>query len=211
MKKMMVIGLCLISIMLLGCEGEIEFEVEDSERDIPEIIKEVAEPESEVIKSKLDPELEPKQEPKLVINKELKICLETSECEWNQVCLNGACGNLLETLSESYEIEEGCQLCNYKKIELETSDKQVLSVSPGEGSYTYAGALAWKSKKGPDYCEGEKNVLVPFQIKKKGSGKVLSDEYISVKVGETSEVLKHPTVKSLAFTLKVKSVEEVCS
>jgi hypothetical protein len=138
--------------------------------------------------------------------KEKTGCEVNADCEWGTFCIDTKC----QKIDDLY-VTEGCESkCNFNSVVIETSDKQTFTLNRGQGDYTAAGAVEWTLASGPDYCKGD-DILVPVKIKKKNMGKVISEEYTVVNVGETSKVIKHPTIKSLAFTFNVKSVNEECS
>jgi hypothetical protein len=133
-------------------------------------------------------------------------CTVNADCEVGNFCIDGECG----TIADIY-MTEGCtEKCNFDSVVVETSDDDTFTLNRGQGDYTAAGAIEWTLSSGPDYCKGEK-VIVPVKIEKKNLGKILSEEYVTVIAGETSSVIKHPTMSSIAFTFKIKSVNEVCS
>ena len=137
---------------------------------------------------------------------ELIICQVNSDCEWNKLCIDEKCG----TIDDLY-VTEGCtEKCNFNSVVVETSDGDTFTLNRGQGDYTAAGAVEWTLASGPDYCPGSDDIIVPVKIKKKNIGKIISEEYRTVLVGKTSKVVTHPTIKSIAFTFRIKSVNEVC-
>jgi len=108
--------------------------------------------------------------------------------------------------SNNPECANGCAV---QKVHLKTSDGEEYTLPPGQGSYSYAGALEWKILPVPEYCTAGK-AMVPFQFISKTTGKVLGEETVTVAVGEKSKVVTHPTVQRVAFTVEVVSVEEKC-
>ncbi|MEK6905582.1 MAG: hypothetical protein AABX24_04230, partial [Nanoarchaeota archaeon] len=80
----------------------------------------------------------------------------------------------------------------------------------GQGSYTAAGALEWKLLKTPDYCQGE-NPLVAVNLIKKTTGKLFGEQVFTLHKGDTSEVVTHPKVKSVKFTVTLVDATEECS
>ena len=133
-------------------------------------------------------------------------CTDNSECSGGKKCIDGSC----KLIQELYN-KEGCtKLCDFKTAQMTTSDEEDVNLKRGESTYSYAGAISYQLLSGSDYCEGEE-VVVPIQIKKITTGKVLNTQVVTVKVGEKSEVITHPTVKRVKFTLEVKSIEEECS
>ncbi|MEK6939742.1 MAG: hypothetical protein AABX31_03360 [Nanoarchaeota archaeon] len=100
--------------------------------------------------------------------------------------------------------------CSITGVKVETSDGESYDLALGQGSYTAAGALEWKLMKTPDYCQGE-NPLVAVNIIKKTTGKVVGEQVLTLHKGETSEVVTHPTAKSVKFTAMLADVTEKCS
>lgn len=135
-------------------------------------------------------------------------CTHNDNCTWGEHCIEGRC----QILADFYKTEDDgeCKKCNFNNIEILTSDGETYTLSRGQGSYTAAGALDWTILSGPDYCSGEE-IIVPIEILKRNYGEIFSDEVIMLKVGETSDVITHPIVQRVAFTLTVISANEVCS
>jgi len=133
-------------------------------------------------------------------------CKVTQDCAGNLRCINNVC----TTVAELYETE-GCeQTCNFNQVVVETDKGDSYTLSRGSGSYTAAGAIEWKLVSGPDYCNGDE-VIVPIQLIKKQTGEVISKEMLTLNPGETSDVITHPNIASVSFTMTVKSVNEECS
>jgi len=132
-------------------------------------------------------------------------CLFNEECG-EKKCIEGICS----TMAELYEHGECLTKCNFDSATFLTSDGQELSLNRGQSTYTAAGAVAWKLLSGPDYCQ-DSEVVVPVELEKLNLGKVLGNEVITLKVGERSPVITHPAIKSIQFTLEVKSIAEECS
>ncbi len=131
-------------------------------------------------------------------------CTDNSECVWEEQCIDGSCGKI----TELYETE-GCDIkCNFDNIEIETSDGDLFTLSRGKGDYTGGGAIEWVVSSGDDYCQGEE-IIIPVKIIKKNYGKMISEEYVTVGVGEASQIITHPT-SSIEFTFEILSVEETC-
>ena len=193
MKKIIISLVILGAVLLAGCEEEVlpaeeilaEEQVLETETGLPD-------PEEELILDLPAPVIEN--------------CTHNENCTQGKLCIEGTC----QILAELYELQEGCIKCRIKSVDLTTSDGDSYSLSPGQGSYTAAGALDWTILSSPSYCRGDE-VFVPINILKRNYGLVFSDEVILLKEGETSKVIKHPSVKSVAFTLTVKNVEEACS
>lgn len=133
-------------------------------------------------------------------------CTTNMNCSEGKFCIEGNCG----TIAELYETE-GCEKkCNFGSIVVTTSDGETYPITKGQGSYTAAGALQWKVDSVPDYCPMEE-VIAPIDIKMVNYGNVLRQYYLTLKEGETSEVMEHPVVPNIKFTVTLKSLEEKCS
>ena len=145
----------------------------------------------------------PAEEPTPAINLS---CTTNNNCSEGKVCIERSCG----TLAELYKTEGCDQKCNFGSIVVTTSDGETYTITKGQGSYTAAGALQWKVESIPDYCRQE-NVAVPFEVKMVNYGNVLRQYYVRLHKGETSEVMEHPVVPNIHFTLTLKSLEEKCS
>lgn len=134
-------------------------------------------------------------------------CADNLQCGSGKLCINGVCG----ALSEIYRGSEICdKKCNYYALQVVTSDGETYNLKPKRGSYTAAGALEWKIMEAPQHCNGEQTVI-PVSIIRKAPGKVLSEEVISLHKGEASPTLTHPNLPNLSFSLKIESVNELCS
>jgi hypothetical protein len=132
-----------------------------------------------------------------------KTCVDNSECA-GEKCIDGVC----QALVELYETD--CvNKCNFNKAEVLTSTGRIVKLNRGQSTYTEAGAIAYKLLSGPDYCQGSE-VVVPIEVTKASLGKVLQKQVITVGVGETSEVITHPKIARIQFTVKINSVEEQC-
>lgn len=133
-------------------------------------------------------------------------CTHNENCEWNELCIETKC----QKLETFYEVDDTCKRCKFTKVEILTSDGETYNFAPGKGSYTAVSALEWNIISGKEYCQGTKPII-PINILKRNYGKIFSDEVILLQEGQTSDIMTHPTVKSLAFTLKIVKVEESCS
>lgn len=143
----------------------------------------------------------PKPEPV----REVVGCEYNSDCQEGLLCINKEC----KTLASFYKTD--CtNKCSITAVKVKTSDGEEYDLSLGQGSYTAAGALEWKLLKTPDYCQGE-NPLVAVDIIKKTTGKVVGEQVLTLHKGDTSEVVTHPTVKSVKFTATLADVTEKCS
>ncbi len=134
-------------------------------------------------------------------------CTDNLQCGSGKLCINGACS----VLADIYQGSEICdKKCNYYALQVITSDGETYNTKPKRGSYTAAGALEWKIREAPEHCNGEATVI-PVSIIKKAPGKVLSEEVITLHKGEASKTLTHPNLPDFSFSLKIESVNELCS
>ena len=133
------------------------------------------------------------------IASEVKSCTFTSDCPSGKECINQQCGQLFEGICP--------QKCQFTKIDASTSDREKYTLTPGQGSYTAAGALEWKILR-HSHCRGEKIVL--FQFTERNTGTILGNFIYTVAEGEHTPVITHPQIKRVAFTITVDKVEEQC-
>ena len=134
MKKVFVILIFLL-IFLVAC-------TEMSQKQVAEKVK-VIEPTSEPVV----------EEPTIL---EFIGCTDISECEGIEQCIEGEC----KTIAQLYKTD--CDVtCNFNSVVVETSDGESYIFNRGQGSYSYAGALAWTLQGGPDYCK-EDEIIVPI-------------------------------------------------
>ena len=132
-------------------------------------------------------------------------CEYNSDCKEGLLCINKEC----KTLASLYKTD-CANKCSITAVKVKASDGEQYDLSLGQGSYTAAGALEWKLMKTPDYCQGG-NPLVAVDIIKKTTGKIVGEQVLALHKGETSEVVTHPTVKSVKFTATLMDVTEKCS
>lgn len=132
-------------------------------------------------------------------------CTSNLNCSNGQLCIDQQCS----TLAEQYESENCTATCKVTSVNLTTSDNQNFSLNMGSGSYSYAGALEWKLMGTPEYCPTEQP-LVPIKLIKKNYGKILEEEIVTVKKGETSAEITHPVIPDVRFTLTLMQVGEEC-
>jgi hypothetical protein len=136
--------------------------------------------------------------------------LASGECQVNADCTEGllCIDNSCQTITSLYNT--ACaKKCTVETVDVTTSDGEKYTLARTQGSYTAAGALEWKVGAIPLYCPGEKK-LIPFHFLKKTTGKVISEEVVTVEEGKTSLVITHPTVARVKFTVTVDKVKEVC-
>ncbi len=135
-------------------------------------------------------------------------CVRTEDCSGGLECIDNSC----QTLASLYEIddENNCPVtCTIKNVQLTTSDGEDYSLRRGQGSYTAAGALAWEVLGTPAYCQGEAP-LVPIKFIKKTTGKVIEEEIVTLREGETTLDITHPLIPRVRFTITLKGVKEEC-
>ena len=134
-------------------------------------------------------------------------CTVNADCTDYKQCIDRECG----VVSQLYKTDDTCtKKCNFKNIKISSSSGDSYDLNRGQGSYTAAGAVEWKIVGGPNYCQEEK-VLVPIQVIKKNTGKIVSKEVLTMHPGETTKVITHPSIKSVSFTLKIDTVDETCT
>jgi len=134
-------------------------------------------------------------------------CIDNAQCASGNYCISSQCASL----SSLYEGKGDCsKLCNYYALKISTSDGESYNIKPKKGSYTAAGGLEWKVLEMPDHCKGEP-AIVPINIIKKKTGSIINSRVITLTQGQTSPVQTHPEIPSLAFTLKVDEIFELCS
>jgi len=192
----------LLSLFVVGCSQPVEEKQEMTPVEDKEVPVEPKQPLVEEVTEEVIEEKPIVEEVKEIVD---LTCKSNSDCAQGEQCIDGSCG----TIAELYETD--CESkCNFKEVKIKTTDGDEFTLSRGQGSYTAAGALEWKLLSGPDYCPGD-DIVVPIKLIKKSTGKVLSEEVITVKVGEQSSLVNHPTIKKVSFKLTVESVNEECS
>ena len=134
-----------------------------------------------------------------IVSSEIKSCTFTSDCPSGKECINQQCSQLSEGACT--------QKRQFTKADISTSDGEKYSLTPGQGSYTAAGALEWKILRQP-HCQGEK--IVPLQFTERNTGTVLGNFIYTVAEGEHTPIITHPQIKRVAFTITVDKVEEQC-
>ena len=132
-------------------------------------------------------------------------CEYNSDCKQELLCINKECKTLASLFKT--DCDNKCIITNVK---VKTSDGEEYDLSLGQGSYTAAGALEWKLIKTPNYCQGE-DPLVAVNVIKKTTGKIVGEQILTLHKGDSSEVITHPTVKSVKFTATLADVTENCS
>ncbi len=131
-------------------------------------------------------------------------CDDNSKCAQGEKCVEGSC----QTVNSLYAAN-CAKKCSLKQVTIVTNDGETVTLKPGEGNYAYAGAMGFDLLKTPQYCPGE-NIVVPLELQKVTTGKVLNTQVITMTKGEKSKIITHPTIKRVQFTLEVKDVKEEC-
>ena len=134
------------------------------------------------------------------------ICTHNANCTTGKLCIESQC----QFLENFFQVDDTCKTCKVSKVELVTSDGEVYNLPPGQGGYTAVSALEWTILRGSEYCQGN-TPTIPIEILKRNYGDIVSNDVILLKEGETSDVMRHPLIKRIAFTLRIKSIEETCS
>ncbi|MBU0470472.1 MAG: hypothetical protein KJ598_00370 [Nanoarchaeota archaeon] len=133
-------------------------------------------------------------------------CTDNKQCPQGEYCINDYC----TALSSLYQGTGDCsKQCEIYAIEMTTSDKETYNIKPKGGSYTSAGALEWKTLKMPIHCKGEQPI-VPINIIQKKTGEIINERVITLKQGETSKILTHPSIPSVQFSLKANRIYYSC-
>ncbi len=133
-------------------------------------------------------------------------CSDNAECTSDKLCINGQCSRL----SDIYGDEGICpKICEIYAVKISTSDGETYSLKPKTGSYTAVGAIEWKIQDSPFFCKGTRPI-VPITIIKKNSRQILSEETITLQKRESSKVITHPDLPSVAFTLTLDDVFFSC-
>ncbi len=216
MRKILLISLIILSLFLVGCGTVLDYLLEITDDSEPTPLETVFDWDSEgnvsdtttSTKAGTDTGTEdgkPTSTSKKTSTTDEDGCKQNKDCPAGNVCIDGECG----TVANLYKTEGCSKKCNFNNAVVETSDGQTFTLNRGKGDYTAAGAIEWKLVTGPDYCQGD-DIIVPVMIKKKYLGKIVNEQYVTVKVGEKSEVVTHPNMKSIKFTFTVKSVNEEC-
>ncbi len=191
MKKLIPLLFLLILSIIVGCANRVQIQAEP-----------VPEPSVETVS--VNTTSEPVVEEVIVPEVNLS-CAVTADCDAGKQCIDGECGTIEALYSTNCESK-----CNFEEVVISTSDNESYTLGRGQGSYTAAGALEWKLVAVPDHCAAE-NILVPIKIIKKNYGRILGEEVLTLHEGETSDVVTHPAISRIAFTVKLDSVKEECS
>ncbi len=184
--------LIILVLFIVSCVSPEDILVED----LPKA-KEVPEVKEQPIEEPVD--AEPIQETTT------QSCKFSSDCERGFYCIETQCKSI-ESLNEK---KQKCEQCTFQTATILTSDGETYTEGQGKGSYTYAGALEWKIVPQGQYCKGD--TKVPITIFKRNYDEVFGDEVIVLKKGEKSEVLTHPLIDELKFTLEIVDIQESCS
>ncbi|MFA6461884.1 MAG: hypothetical protein WCV90_06475 [Candidatus Woesearchaeota archaeon] len=134
-------------------------------------------------------------------------CLDHRQCGQLK-CINGKCSDLTGLYQRP--LSSCTKVCNFYNVDVLTSDNELYSVKPGEGSYTGAGALDWTILSAPDHCV-EEPAIIPIEISRRKTGMTLNTEIITLGLVQTSKAMTHPYVPQLSFTLTVRDIYELCA
>ncbi len=159
--------------------------------------------------SETDEEIESTDEleEEIEVEEEKVACSVNDDCSWGEYCVEGVC---LKT-SDIYDTESSCEeMCNFAEVEVQTSDGDELTLSRGQGSYTAAGAVEWKLLSSADYCKGEEETPIAIELIMKNSGEIIEEKVIILELEKVSEVITHPQINSISFTLEVYDYVETC-
>ncbi|MBT4539265.1 hypothetical protein HOI26_05210 [Candidatus Woesearchaeota archaeon] len=190
-KELLVFSLLFLLVLIVGC-GKLQLEIEENNESV--ILNETIEIENDIV------EIEVEQ-----LNNTTS-CISNSNCESGDLCINKVCGKI----ADNYITEDCDNTCKVTGATIITSDDETYEVSPGEGSFTFAGAVEWKLQSTPDYCQGE-TPKSPIKLIKKNTGKILSEEIIILNENETSSTITHPNIARVQFTLNLAVADETCS
>ena len=189
MKKML-FGLgVIILLFIIGCSSETPLEQQIITEPAPEPIAEapVEEPVPEVEAAPVN-----------------LSCSLTADCEAGKQCIDGQCGTI-----EALYTTDCASTCNFEEVVISTSDGETYTLGKGQGSYTAAGALEWKLLSVPNYCPMEK-ALVPIRIIMKNYSRIVGEHALTLREGETSEVITHSAIPDIEFTVTLERVVERC-
>lgn len=191
----LMILLAAVSLFLVGCSCQTQEKISPTENPVKENSDTNPKTETEAPKTDI-PVTAPKQ----------KIgCTLTANCSVGEYCLNGNCGKLID----EYKTKECPKKCKVSSVTIDTSDGETYDLALGQGSYTAASALEWKTMSGQEFCS-EDEAIVFIKITKRNYANILGDEVITLKEGETSKIITHPLMPKIKFTLTLKSLEKVC-
>ncbi|MBT4604200.1 hypothetical protein HOC01_01035 [archaeon] len=198
--KLFILCIMFVSVLfLVSCSDDTVLEWDESGSE--ESALDVEASESDGVEEELVVEIEE------VVEEIDLSCSDSSECAWNEHCIESVCG----TVATIYDTEGECETkCNFNEVEISTSDGEELTLSRGTGSYTSAGALEWKLLSSADYCLGDTATPVAIELIKKNTGEILEEEVIVLDLGERSEIITHPTISRVSFTLTVDDYVESC-
>ncbi len=132
-------------------------------------------------------------------------CRINGDCPQGKLCIDGNC----QTISSLYTTD--CEnKCSFSNLTFTTSDGESYTLKEGQGTYTAAGALEWKVSSVPDFCP-EEDLVVPLYLYKKNFGKTVEEEVITLKQGQTSNAITHPSMPALKFTVTLQQIKTICS
>lgn len=185
MKKVLVLVIFTL-LLVVGCDEE---PVPEEKEEVPVEVPEEPEP--------LVMEKEP------ILEEPVATCTTRTDCE-NAQCIEGEC----KSVSDLYNTD--CEsTCTMGSVTVTTSDGETETVGRGQGSFSYAGAVAWTVMGSPAYCK-DGLTPIPVKVEMKTTGEILKEYVIVLTEGQTSNVLTHPSIERVQFTLTVDSIEESC-
>ncbi|MBI2667038.1 hypothetical protein HYX13_05485 [Candidatus Woesearchaeota archaeon] len=202
-KKILLTMFLIVTILLVSCQKEDRVILQKQTPSQPSVAPLISHPEN----------LSDPPEQVAIPSEQVSIekCTFTADCPAGKECINSFCMTLEDISNiQNAIVSSSCKKsCQVQKIHLKTSDGEEYTLAPGQGSYSYAGALEWKILSLSSHCQ-EINALIPFKFISKNTGKIIGEEIVTVAVGQKSKIVTHPTIKRVAFTVEVIDVEEKC-
>ena len=200
MNKIFIISIVLLSLLLLACSKSETQAITPTEAPSTKTA-----PIEIVATAPLEVPIEVNLTSNISAEQTLISCTNNNECRVAEYCVNHEC----KTLASLYDddCERKCQAVN---VTITTNDGKTIILAPGKGSYTAAGAIEWDILRLPPYCPSD-DLKIPLKIYKRNYGKELGNEVITLEKSQSSDVITHPTDKSIKFTLRVDDIQEVCA
>ncbi len=199
MNKIILFSIAILSVFLFACNRS---EIQTLSASPPET---PAAPPITIVATPIDATINETVIENVTLEPVLAACTNNKECQTGEYCVNQEC----KTIASLYKTN--CKSkCTFANVTITTSDGKTVKLAPGKGSYTAAGALEWDILRPPQYCTGE-TLLVPIKIYKRNYGTELGNEVITIKLGETSDVITHPMDKNIRFTLRIDDIQEICA
>ena len=173
-----------------------------AEQSAPEQAEEAQQAAPQAAAGQVQEPQEPPAEPQQEAAQEARTCAANSDCPGSS-CVNGQCRSLAEIFEAACE-----KKCTLTQVTVKTNTGETHTLPPGKGSYIAAGAIAWEVMKTGAACQPEPR-LVPFKITRQYYGKLLSEEFITVRAGEASRAITHPKAAA-TLTLTVQDAVVDC-